>query len=171
MVSTLENLSVAQVREQAKLLAEEVLTTYWDGTLPVDPAVIASRLGVEVFNAQLGNDVYGMLERKPGGNPQIFLDVDQPVNRWRFSCAHELGHYVERSARLDDDISYVERRSDTDRTSPDEIYANEFAGNLLMPEHEVRARVDAGMSDMRMALDFGVSYDAMLYRKTRLGIV
>lgn len=170
MVSPLENMPTEDVRMHAKFNAQGVLETHWDGTLPVDPAIISARVGVEVFNAQLGNDVYGVLQRKPGKGPQMFLDVDQPSNRWRFTCAHELGHYIDRSSRLDEDIEYIERRSDSNPFSKDEIFANEFAGNLLMPEHEVRSRHEAGMSAMRMALDFGVSYDAMLYRKNRLGL-
>ncbi|WP_259122706.1 ImmA/IrrE family metallo-endopeptidase [Leucobacter aridicollis] len=158
------------VRMHAKFNAEGVLEAHWDGTLPVDPAVIASRVGVEVFNAQLGNDVYGILQRKLGGRPQIFLDHDQPVNRWRFSCAHELGHYIDRSARLDEEIEYIERRSDANRFSNDEVFANEFAGNLLMPEADIRARAAAGMSAYELAQTFGVSLDAVLYRKKILGL-
>lgn len=170
MASPMDLMTTAEVRMHAKSNAEGVLDLHWDGSLPVDPAIIAARVGVEVFNAQLGNDVYGILQRKQGRSAQMFLDADQPVNRWRFSCAHELGHYIDRSARLDEDIEYVEKRSDDNPFSNDEIFANEFAGNLLMPETEVRSRIAAGMSDMRMALDFGVSLDALLYRKRRLGV-
>ncbi len=167
--STVENLSVAEVRQRAKDMAEAVLDEHWaDGSFPVDPVTIAAKLGVEVFNAQLGNDVWGMFLRKASGAPQIYVDADQPSNRWRFSLAHEVGHFVERSARLDDDIALIDKRSGSDVYNPVEIYANEFAGNLLMPERDVLARVRSGMSALQIASEMGVSLDAIRYRLHRL---
>lgn len=170
--TSVDNLSISEVRQQAKDMAEAILKEHWtDGQFPVDPAVIADALGVEVFNAQLGNDVWGMFLRTPGGAPRIFVDEDQPTNRWRFSCAHEIGHFVERDARLeDDDIAFVDKRTDSNPFDPVEIYANEFAGNMLMPEKDVRARIKAGLGPVRIASEMGVSLDAMRYRLSRLGI-
>lgn len=170
--SSVGNLPVIEVRQHAKDMAEAILQEHWpDGQFPVDPAKIADALGVEVFNAQLGNDVWGMFLRTPGGAPRIFVDEDQPTNRWRFSCAHEIGHFIERGARLeDDDIAFVDKRTDSNPFDPVEIYANEFAANILMPERDVRARVKVGLGPIQIASEMGVSLDAMRYRFSRLGI-
>jgi hypothetical protein len=170
--SPLSSDSVATIRERARDIAEAVLEAYWtEGTYPVDPVKIASRVGVETFAAQLGNDVFGMLVKPAGAErAQIFLDSDQPSNRFRFTAAHELGHYVERGSRLEgDDLAFIDKRSDDQRGKVEEIYANEFAGNLLMPRAALEDLRSQGMSDFQLAARLGVSIDALNYRYRILG--
>ncbi|WP_371866621.1 ImmA/IrrE family metallo-endopeptidase [Galliscardovia ingluviei] len=50
------------------------------------------------------------------------------------------------------------------------MLANEFAGSLLMPEQEVQKCIEAGMSRMDLAVYFGVSVDAITYRRKILNI-
>lgn len=160
--------TVGDLRRGAADIAEAVLDEHWpEGTFPVDPVVVARRVGVEVYSAQLGNDVFGMLVGGPTG-AQIFLDSDQPANRYRFSCAHELGHYVDRSSRLDGEPTFIDRRSEDGRGTPSEIYANEFAGNLLMPAKAVLGMIAAGVDELQMAAQFGVSLSALRYRRSVL---
>jgi Zn-dependent peptidase ImmA (M78 family) len=169
MPSRLETMSIAEIRREATDLADDVLNEHWwQGELPVDPVQIARSMGVEVFSAQLGNDVFGMILGAPEG-AQIYVDVDQPPTRYRFTAAHELGHYVERSEHGDGDMAYVDRRSDEDRGNKQEIYANQFAGALLMPEADILAYRQAGLSDVRLAARFGVSLSALQYRLQLLG--
>ncbi|KIU03875.1 hypothetical protein SZ60_03180 [Frigoribacterium sp. MEB024] len=147
-------------------MAEALLEANWpENSYPVDPILIANRVGVETFSAQLGNDVFGMLVKPAGsGRPQIFLDADQPANRFRFTAAHELGHYVDRSSRLDGDMAYIDKRSDNDRGNAEEIWANEFAGNLLMPRAIIQQLESEGLSQFQIADQLGVSFDALKYR-------
>ena len=167
---TAEPRTVGELRQAARAIAAAVLDEHWDeGTLPIDPVVVSRRLGLEMFTAQLGNDVSGMLVGDASG-ARAYLDVDQPPTRARFTAAHELGHYVDRSSRLDGDIAYVDRRSDEGRGTRDEIWANEFAGNLLMPERQVRRFVELGKTDVQMAQEFGVSLSALSYRLQVLGL-
>lgn len=169
MPSRLDDMSISDIRREAAELASDVLNEHWwEGELPVDPVQIARSMGVEVFSAQLGNDVFGMIIGSPEG-AQIYVDVDQPQTRYRFTAAHELGHYVERSEHGDGDLSYVDRRSDEDRGNRHEIYANQFAGALLMPKEDIRAYQQAGLSDVRLAARFGVSLSALQYRLQLLG--
>ena len=80
--------------------AREILETVWDSTLPVDPIYIARSLGVKVYNAPLSSGVSGMLEKTAAyADPEITLNMSDSRNRRRFTCAHELGHYVMRSSR------------------------------------------------------------------------
>lgn len=160
--------TVGELRRGASDIAQAVLEEHWpEGTFPVDPVVVARRVGVEVYSAQLGNDVFGMLVGGPAGS-QIFVDSDQPANRYRFTCAHELGHYVDRSSRLDEDLTYIDRRSEDGRGTPSEIYANEFAGNLLMPAAALRGLISSGADELQMAATFGVSLSALRYRRSVL---
>jgi Zn-dependent peptidase ImmA (M78 family) len=163
------DLTVRELRAEAAKQAEEVLDEYWhEGTYPIDPVRIAIRMGVEVFEAQLGNDVFGMLVGAGAdGGAQMYIDKDQPKKRYRFTCAHELGHYVDHSG--DPSGAYIDRRTDEDRGTRDEIYANEFAGNLLMPARELERHMDTGKTRFAMADHFDVSPAALDYRIKVLG--
>ncbi|SFD88084.1 ImmA/IrrE family metallo-endopeptidase [Blastococcus tunisiensis] len=171
MSSPLLKLPVNTIRQNANEMAREILDEFWpERFLPVDPVQIARDMGVEVFSAELGNDVFGLIYGTPGG-AEIYIDRDQPPNRYRFSVAHELGHYVEHSERPGPaaEMDYVDRRSDEDRGSPEEVYANQFAGALLMPEKELRAERARGLNDVQLARLFGVSLSALQYRLQLLG--
>ncbi|MDN5812371.1 MAG: ImmA/IrrE family metallo-endopeptidase [Micrococcaceae bacterium] len=163
---------VAEIRTAARDNARGVLESYWDGTLPVDPIRISRDLGVEVWTAQLGTDVYGMITGKPS-ETNIYLDVDQAPVRMRFTCAHELGHYVERSSRLtedDSEFAEIDRRSDEDHGKGIEVFANEFAASILMPEEAVRNFHMQKVSSFEMAKRFNVSHRAMSLRLMHLAL-
>jgi Zn-dependent peptidase ImmA (M78 family) len=53
---------------------------------------------------------------------------------------------------------------------PEEIYANEFAACLLMPEEEVKRMDKEGLDAFDMAIAFGVSRDAMQFRIKNLNL-
>src|SRR5207247_3101306 len=99
--------------------------------------------------------------------------------RQRFTIAHELGHAV-LHAREGIHLDQAFRLRFRDQTSamaidPEEIDANSFAAELLMPADEVQAWLSAGidMNDdqavRRVARHFGVSQQAMTYRVVNLG--
>lgn len=164
--------SVADLRNRARRDAAAVLELHWAGKpMPVDPVVIARDLGISVFAAELGEDVFGMLVGTTAG-ADMFLDEDQAPSRFRFTCAHEIGHYVDHTSRLspEEPETYVDRRSDDNRGTPGEIYANEFAGSLLMPVDELQACVATGMNDFEIAGYFDVSLQALRYRRELLGL-
>jgi Zn-dependent peptidase ImmA (M78 family) len=164
--------SVQEIRERARRDAREVLDLYWaNKPMPVDPVKIARDLGLSVFSAQLGADVFGMVRGTAAG-ADIYLDRDQAPSRFRFTCAHEIGHYIDRLSRRspEEPDYYIDRRSDDDRGNPEEVYANEFAGSLLMPEQELKANIAAGMDDLKLAALFDVSLQALRYRRKLLGL-
>jgi Zn-dependent peptidase ImmA (M78 family) len=151
--------------------AERVLADLWDDTLPVDPVRIARGLGIKVVTAHLDQDVSGALVKEPQRDPTIVLNATDSPNRTRFTCAHELGHFVKRT-RAPEEYTYVDHRASLAATGrePHEVYANQFAAALLMPARHVR-RLDAeGLTDLQMALRFDVSLEAMQYRLQNLGV-
>jgi IrrE N-terminal-like domain len=126
--------------------AQQILTTVWapasngpEIPVPVDPFVIAKKLGIKAYTAGLDAGVSGMLIKRPGEDPEIYVHASDSPNRQRFTCAHELGHYVKRSAAGDAEWEYVERRDllTAQGTDREEIYANQFAASLLMPRNAV----------------------------------
>jgi Zn-dependent peptidase ImmA (M78 family) len=165
--------------ENPEIAAKEVLTAVWSPTwedmpYPIDPARVAERLGVKVYKAALNQTVSGMLVKQPARDPEIFLNGSDSANRQRFSCAHELGHYVKRTSGpgSDDAMEYVDFRDPLSAhgLDPEEVWANQFAAALLMPR-ELVTRVHKELrSSAAMAGEFGVSTDAMNFRLDNLGI-
>lgn len=125
-----------------------------------------------VLDVSLKRDVSGALVKKNGEDPSILLNADDSRNRKRFTCAHELGHYIRRAAEPEQPYEYVDYRDQRSSTGTDEEerYANSFAASLLMPETAVRALHAQGMATIRMAQIFGVSPEAMQYRLDNLNL-
>lgn len=165
--------------------ARELLKTAWrpsvdggDVELPVNPFEIAQALGIKAFSAALDGGVSGMLVKRAGEDAEIYVHAADSENRQRFTCAHELGHYIRRTAAEDTEWEYVEHRDllTSQGTNPDEIYANKFAAALLMPREVVEARLnELGSRGLgaapSLAVEFGVSADAMQFRLKNLGLV
>jgi len=161
---------VGTLQRDAAKEADRILRLAWgDRGIPVDPAKVAHRLGIKVFEAELESDLSGALVKELAEDPAILLNTHDSVNRQRFTCAHELGHYVRRSADLDQ-YEYVDKRDALAAagTDPEEIFANSFAAALLMPEAEVRAWAKRGYDEIELASKFGVSREAMHNRLNAL---
>lgn len=156
------------IKEKARIDAAEVLDTCWAADFPVDPERIAHSLGMVVYRLPLESGVSGILRVEPGDDPEIFVNnTDSPL-RQTFTIAHEIGHYIERTDRDEVDFNIIERRGmDYDLH---EFYADEFAGNLLMPEDEVKKLHARSSSIVSMARHFGVSLRAVQKRLQRLGL-
>lgn len=158
------------VKTEAASDADRILTTLWDDTIPVDPVRIARQLGINVLDARLGPDVAGALIKNPGQDPAIVLSSADSSHRKRFSCAHEIGHFLRRSD-TPEEYRYIDfRRSRSRGDDLEEVYANAFAACLLMPEGAVRRLHGDDPSDVTLAVRFGVSREAMQYRLRDLGL-
>jgi putative toxin-antitoxin system, toxin component len=162
--------TIDALRNDAHQTAAIVRQTFWSGRYPVDPVKIALALGAEVYEAQLGSDIFGALLQDSEGSMRIYIDKDQPASRYRFSAAHELGHYVDRSRRLEVLPRDIDRRSSK---MPDfniaegkrEIWAIEFAAELLMPRIEIQQqRKNGNTSPVHLAQRFNVPLPVMNHR-------
>jgi len=155
-----------------KQRALDTLSQYGLGVFPVNPVDIANNMGVRVYADMLDKDLAGAIFKDDGGTPVIVISMrDAPV-RQRFTCAHELGHLVKRQAE-GKDLDFLDKRDGlaSEGTDPEEIWANQFAANLLMPESEVRARVGDSTSMSRLTEHFGVSAIAMAHRLAKLKLL
>jgi Zn-dependent peptidase ImmA (M78 family) len=166
-----EDLEMPESAEAARD-AERVLRQAWQGEglgipLPVDPVRIARNLGINVYERRLRPNVYAALVKEEGQDPVILLnEIDSP-NRKRFSCAHEIGHFIRRRDAAYEYVDYRNMLSGRG-TSSDERYANAFAACLLMPERQVREFAKEELRDFEMALKFDVSLEAMQFRLKNL---
>ncbi len=162
-------------RDWARREAEDILTNFWDGTLPVDPIQIAKAQNIALYKAQIPGAVSGFI-RKPklhkSGNKsaEIVIDKDEIPVRARFTIAHELGHYRSHvQANGEKPIDHIDYRIHGE-TSPEEYGANEFAGALLMPEARFREAVKSGLSTAEIARKFEVSKAAVRVRREVLNL-
>ncbi len=157
------------IRILAQKAADEILEISWkDQRFPVDPFVIARALDIRVKKIDVDSNVAGGIWAKKGYPPVVFLNSKDHPNRQRFTCAHELGHFYLRQG--DDEFEFMDYRDSVSATGTDpvEVFANNFAACLLMPEEKVMELAKQGFTTIRMADFFGVSHEAMGWRLENL---
>jgi Zn-dependent peptidase ImmA (M78 family) len=159
--------------------AQSALRAFHDGapiSLPIDPVVIARDLGINVWHNAMENQLSGMLAKL---SAEPTADIDMVVNqshapvRQRFTVAHELGHYFSVLRRYPQlETTFMFKRDDASSCGvyQDEIYANQFAAELLMPEDAVRMFWQS-MDANSLAATFNVSPQAMNLRLKNLSLV
>lgn len=157
------------VWKQARDAAKKVLDENWDQQLPVSIEPICRACGVTTYYRVMPNDLSGMLvKRTHEKEAKAFIDQGEPLVRQRFTLAHELGHFIERTViAKDDEYGFEESRMAIPRKRnyfPHEFFADEFAGAILMPETKVEEFQAANKSPEEMARLFGVSVDAVRIR-------
>lgn len=156
------------VMDAAQEAAERVLRADWDGTFPVDPIAIARRFGIEVKKARFRDpDTSGAIIANGKDDVTIFFAEDDSYPRQTFTVAHELGHYFERRGADDDAYSFVEKRHSSNYDLH-EFFADEFAGNLLMPTGLMCQLWAEGRTVGQLADLFSVSTAAVRKRIDRL---
>lgn len=154
------------MKDAARRDAARVLRDHWDGTFPVDPVAIAEDLGIEVIVGELREGTSGAIIAE-GDDIEILISESEPLGRQTFTCAHEIGHFQERRRVRDPDYSFEDLRK-PGRYDLHEFYADEFAGNLLMPEDRF-LEVYRISDDERTLMDyFAVSRPAVQKRIERL---
>src|SRR5947208_2473138 len=125
-------LVIDRAREDAEATARDFSVT---GRFPVNVADVAAGMGVRIEYTFLRDGVSGMIRSRPPEVPVIYVDATENPARQRFTIAHELGHYVERINQGQSDFAFIDERGT--KYDLHEFYADEFAGNLLMPEGEI----------------------------------
>lgn len=155
------------------------------GTPPINVGEVARKLGIEVVERssfELGSseeEVSGLLLRTDGRTICV-INQDHHRNRKRFSLAHEIGHFLLHPFQE----SYVDRRfyardkGSQEGTHPQEMEANAFAAELLMPEDLMKKEVPYPLNVFedekevcRLARRLRVSLLAMTHRLTNLDLL
>jgi Zn-dependent peptidase ImmA (M78 family) len=169
---------------RAEIAAQDVLSKFYSGEPPVQVEEIARKCGAQVVYQPFDGQLSGMLYRADD-QTVIGVNASHPPARKRFTVAHELGHlmlhkgravWVDRLVRVD----FRDPDSAT-ATRPEEIQANTFAAELLMPRRQliadatarIRKEVDRDLDEFLrwLARRYGVSQQAMGYRLVNLGII
>jgi hypothetical protein len=171
--------------------ALELLARHGISTLPIDPVSIASAEGIRTMFEHLPHDTSSVLLREPSGRRTIAVNKSHSDTRQRFSVAHEIGHaflhFGGRAPSMSEaavsrplEVLFRDGLAGTG-TDTKEIEANAFAATLLMPAERVRVafrerlnaspKVRTNILIKELAVDFGVSPQAMRFRLMNLGVV
>jgi Zn-dependent peptidase ImmA (M78 family) len=166
------------IKDEANALLEKAGIT----RPPVDVERLAINQGAVVINEPNDSDTSGFLFQTPGNRPVIGVNSKHPVSRRRFTIAHELGHLILHTKKeLHVDRAVVKMRDlrASEGLDHDEIEANRFAAEILMPlgflEADLKAlgpvNADDEVTIRKLAKIYGVSQQAMTIRLTSLKLV
>jgi Zn-dependent peptidase ImmA (M78 family) len=168
---------------KAKKLAQSLIESY-KLAVPVNVNSLAERESILIREEALEDYVSGMLVIKDKQSV-IVVNAKHYPNRRRFTIAHELGHYfLHRSFSnvfFDESLLFFRDEKSAQGTKTQEIEANTFAAELLMPEQLLRQRLSQEPLDAlddveksaleELAAEFQVSSQALTIRLTRLGLI
>lgn len=149
-------------------------------TIPVEIEPLFKHYGLQLVKKDLDSEISGMLVLN-GGQKFIVINQNQSPQRQRFTAMHELGHFI---LHKKDNDYFLDTTIEWRRENPEglnrkqEIQANEFAANLLMPEKEIQRIVEEknynyfdDVEIAKMAKLFKVSKPAMKIRLVSLGYI
>ena len=140
---------------------------------PVPVEKIAEAMGVRVRFSPVEGELAGMLVR---GEDQAIIGINSlhHPNRQRFTIAHELGHFLLHEGEIHIDHKFGINRRDTVSSlavDPEEIEANRFAAELLMPYEMIMTDLKKRYIDVEneddiklLAKKYQVSVQAMTFR-------
>lgn len=167
---------------EAKRKAEELLNLAKVKSAPVDVERLAKLVRARIHYEKLDDAISGMVTRTEDGAAVIGVNTFHSPVRQRFTIAHEIGHLL-----LHEELLHIDRkfpialRSATASmgTDSNEIEANQFAAELLMPGFLLQADVHALMEEGvepedavdTLASEYEVSSQAMTIRLTNLGVL
>ncbi len=174
-------------RKMIRERALELLERFGVEQAPVPVDDLARRLGAKVVKQDAPDELSGFVLREPTkGVAIIGVNARHHPNRRRFTVGHELGHFLlHEGERLHIDRQWtgyqVKLRSEQSSagTNVDEVEANLFAAELLMPISFLNtdlakfARLTLTTEEKieRLANKYEVSQQALTVRLTSLGYI
>lgn len=160
---------------EARERAQQVLKMAGVTQPPVDVEAVAAFLGFTVLAYPIPDSTSGLTFIEEGVKT-IGVNSTHPRTRQRFSIAHELGHYLSGHEAYDGGGTHVDDRpSYLDPQYRQEVEANEFAAELLMPTAWVaRDIAEQGLAQLdvpALARRYRVSEQAMWIQLLDLRLV
>ena len=126
--------------------ARDLLEVCWDGSFPVDVEKICDYLGVAIIPVQGLREEFEVEAFLAADFKMIYVDLsgyEKESVRYRFSVAHELGHYILHQEYYPSGIgSFEEWKFLASNFDYVEFQANYFAASLLAPERELVGALD-----------------------------
>jgi Zn-dependent peptidase ImmA (M78 family) len=177
----IKSIGEAMATRTPKQVAEQILSQYSVTSAPVDVEDIATKMGAVVSYEVFKEDLSGVCVKEKT-RTVIGVNSFHARTRQRFTIAHECGHLaLEHKGEVFVDQTVMRRDAKSSQAvDRQEIEANQFAAELLMPSALVIAAVERRQSKKpdlsstllvdELAEEFQVSSQAMEYRLTNLGM-
>lgn len=170
-------MSNKNIRVRVKNILEELNIT----RAPIDPEMIAEHLGIEIHYEPFEGEISGCLLRDKDGGAIIGINSTHHEHRQRFTIAHEIGHYILHKGEatfIDRKFNRINFRGGSSASTDqlEEIEANKFAGELLMPEEFISKDImeldDTERDDFldELAKKYKVSNQALAIRLVNLNL-
>ena len=118
------------------LTAKNLIHTIDNPLFPLDIGKISCELGIQDIKEVDTDKFEGMLVALKDKNTG-FINISRKIreiSRKRFTIAHELGHFLITTHSNEYRCNYNDLNNYYDKTHPQEIEANQFAAELLMPK-------------------------------------
>lgn len=163
---------------EAEEKALEIHTLY-KLKFPVNLESLCHELNLKLQYLPMEDVVSGMIVMHSGQGDIVVNKLQHP-NRQRFTISHEIGHFILHSGKQSEYVDKLtrHRHAGTYEQPTEEVEANQFAAELLMPRFEIEKLVDEReiwlFDDVVIKLlaeHFGVSAQAMTIRLKSLGYI
>jgi Zn-dependent peptidase ImmA (M78 family) len=166
----------------ARRRAAELLQQARIRRAPVPVDRLARLAGAEIHYEPFDGEVSGLLHRQQHGPIIIGVNSAHATTRQRFTIAHELGHLVlhrDETFHVDErPVIRFRNQESSQATNAEEVEANQFASELLMPDYLLSKELSRLPADMSpedavsvLAKRFQVSEQALTLRLTRSGVL
>ncbi len=167
-------------------LISDTVTSLLNAAGITQPAVnikkLAEAQGVIVVEDPNDEQTSGFLFRAVGSPPIIGVNANHPPTRKRFTIAHELAHlllHIRTGVHVDYAIVKMRDARASEGTDEEEMEANRFAAEVLMPRRFLEADLaalghifaDDERAIASLAKKYGVSPQAMAIRLSSLNLV
>ena len=140
---------------------------------PVKVIPIANALGMKVYYTEgWENEISGLIKRESEEEGRknsygIYVNESHSYVRRRFTIAHEIAHFILHRDRIGNKL-YEDYMLRGGLSNKEEVEANYFAADILMPWHLITRAMDEGITTIEdLSSAFEVSKSAM---SIRLGV-
>ncbi len=165
----------------AKRQAAELVRRARIKKAPVPVEKMAALLDAEIVLQPFSGETSGVVYRNKDGTAVIGVNSSHPIQRQRFTIAHEIGHlllHADENLHVDKNFPIGLRNAISGKSvNENEIEANQFAAALLMPANLIAKDIqqligtDVLIAIRKLARKYRVSEQAMSIRLSTLGHV
>lgn len=159
----------------AAKIAQKIVNEIKASTPPIDLNKILLHIGINLLPYSFPEKISAILLKE---NNMLVIGVNKThhINRQRFSIAHEIGHYLLGHYKdIFVDMSEISEGrfdvSDTDHNKVQELEANFFAGELLMPATMLKKDFAKLRNVEEIAKQYEVSKNALWIKLIKLKLV
>lgn len=154
------DITIERIAEIQKIAQEKVEN--YKLTLPVDPSLLASKLGMNVYEGELKDkEVRGAI-KKTENSYNIFVDKNNSIVEKRDIIAHELGHYFLEHLKNKKVMfkSYKDHYKTSDLLEEE---SNRFSRCLLVPTNFLESTFEL-LSSLKCEVNEIVSELALIFK-------